>query len=537
MYTGTLSGLPGRNPRAVLAALDRLADEPEVASRIAFVQAGTIYPEDEALSARCVRRGWSSRSASFPGRRRSRSSVALPRCCSSRPPTAARRRETLRVPLRRQANPGARRGERGGAHRQGDRNGRHGSSKRRRRDLAALRQVASGEIAAEYAPTGAGRYMYPAPAEAMEAAIETAIARKAVAVSPRRRVAATADSPGTRSVRRAPRRGAGAVVVGRPPRASRRGGRERAARSRESTASPPRRSPPSRPSRTPRPYCEHAVAAQEVPPGEAAVIALPAGAVRRSRRSRGGRRSRRRASAVGHPAARSRSARSMSSPYMKTPSSSPPTCSHAARRYAPAAPAGPVSTGRERAASASGRPRSRGNPASVRSAVSPTLSIVSAVGLDEHRCHRSEPVVVLKRCDQALEEAGRAVDVVVQQDDDVAVARLARHGCRRPRKPRLLSSSTRRDVREIRTRAAPACRRSSALSTTMTVCERVCRCRCSRQLRVSSQPSKVGMTTSIERSCSHSCPGTSHGHEPTRRSRPPHRPSSPFGQWFSRAPS
>ena len=41
---------------------------------------------------------------------------------------------------------------------------------------AALRCVATGELADEYAPVGLDRYMYPGPAETMAEVIEEAIA-------------------------------------------------------------------------------------------------------------------------------------------------------------------------------------------------------------------------------------------------------------------------------------------------------------------------------------------------------------------------
>ena len=43
---------------------------------------------------------------------------------------------------------------------------------------AALRRVATGELADEYAPIGLDRYTYPGPAEAMAEVIDEAIARR-----------------------------------------------------------------------------------------------------------------------------------------------------------------------------------------------------------------------------------------------------------------------------------------------------------------------------------------------------------------------
>jgi hypothetical protein len=47
--------------------------------------------------------------------------------------------------------------------------------------VAALRSIVSGELQRGYAPRGVERFTYPAPAEAVGALVEEAIARRATA--------------------------------------------------------------------------------------------------------------------------------------------------------------------------------------------------------------------------------------------------------------------------------------------------------------------------------------------------------------------
>lgn len=57
VHTGVMSGLGGRDAGPFLEALARVADDPDVAGRIAFVQVGPLTPEDEARVAPLRARG------------------------------------------------------------------------------------------------------------------------------------------------------------------------------------------------------------------------------------------------------------------------------------------------------------------------------------------------------------------------------------------------------------------------------------------------------------------------------------------------
>lgn len=180
VHTGALSGVRGRDARPLLEALQRLAGEPDVASRLAFIQAGPTFPTDELLLAPLRELGLVqtlgivSRASAIALQRRAAALLLITSAdvsqstgklfeylAAGRPILAlAENNEAARIVQ--ETNTGV-------TVPPGDVDA----------IAAALRSVVTGELVGGYAPRGVERYTYPAPAEAMAELVETAIRRRA----------------------------------------------------------------------------------------------------------------------------------------------------------------------------------------------------------------------------------------------------------------------------------------------------------------------------------------------------------------------
>jgi glycosyltransferase involved in cell wall biosynthesis len=179
VHTGTLSGPRGRDARPVAEALQRLAAEPHVASQIAFVQAGAISPADELLLSSLRQRGLAHtlgvvpRANALALQRRaavlllitsahvSQSTAKLYEYLAARRPilALAEDNEAARIVH------DARAGVTVAPH-----------------DVDAIadamRSIAAGEFAPDFAPRNLERHVYPGPADAIAELVETAIERR-----------------------------------------------------------------------------------------------------------------------------------------------------------------------------------------------------------------------------------------------------------------------------------------------------------------------------------------------------------------------
>jgi glycosyltransferase involved in cell wall biosynthesis len=190
IHTGRMIGAWGRSPRPLLQALARLrAEQPELASRLLLVLAGRPDQEEQALidSYRlgdlAHRVGQLSRGGALALQRRADALVLLtaPDLVWELPGKVfeyiGARRPILALAAGNEAARVVQETGTGITVSPGD----EGAI----RD--ALAATARGELAAAYRPHDTDRYEYPAPAEAMVAEIEGAIAARNVAQSPRKR--------------------------------------------------------------------------------------------------------------------------------------------------------------------------------------------------------------------------------------------------------------------------------------------------------------------------------------------------------------
>jgi len=187
VHTGALSGPRGRDARPFLEALKRLADEPRVGSQIVLVQAGPTLPGDEPLLDALGQRGLAltlgvvPRPSSIALQRRaavlvlltsdevSQSTGKLYEYLAAGRPILALAAENEAARIVSETNTGV-------------------SVPPDDVDAiaAALRRAAAGELELSYAPRGAERYTYPAPAEAMANVVESAISHRTAAPGGRR---------------------------------------------------------------------------------------------------------------------------------------------------------------------------------------------------------------------------------------------------------------------------------------------------------------------------------------------------------------
>ncbi len=180
VHTGALSGPRGRDARPLLEALRSVADEPRVGSRILLVQAGPTSASDEPLLSVLRERGMVCtlgvvpRPSAIALQRRaatlvlltsdhvSQSTGKLYEYLAADRPILVLAAENEAARIVRETNTGVAVPP---------------------LDVAliatALRDIASGGFAPGYAPDGAERYVYPAPADAMEELVETAIRHRA----------------------------------------------------------------------------------------------------------------------------------------------------------------------------------------------------------------------------------------------------------------------------------------------------------------------------------------------------------------------
>ena len=183
VHTGALSGPRGRDARPLLEALQRLADEPRIGSRLLLVQAGPTLPSDEPLLEDLRQRG-----------------VALTLGVVPRPFAIALQRRAAVLVLLTSAEVSQSTGklyEYLAAGRPILALAEENEAARIVRETdsgmtvppddvdaiaAALRSAAAGELEQRHAPHGAERYRYPAPAEAMAELVEMAIAHRAALV-------------------------------------------------------------------------------------------------------------------------------------------------------------------------------------------------------------------------------------------------------------------------------------------------------------------------------------------------------------------
>jgi len=188
VHTGALSGPRGRDARPFLEALQRLVDdEPRVGSEIVLVQAGPTLPGDEPLLAALGQRGLAltlgvvPRPSAIALQRRAAVLVLLTSgevsqstgklyeyLAAGRPILAlAAQNEAARIVSQTNTGVSVPPDDVGAI-------------------AAALRSAAAGELELSYAPRGAERYTYPAPAEAMANVVESAISHRSTAPGGRR---------------------------------------------------------------------------------------------------------------------------------------------------------------------------------------------------------------------------------------------------------------------------------------------------------------------------------------------------------------
>ena len=185
VHTGTLSGPRGRDARPVAEALLRVADEPQVASRIAFVQAGSTSPDDETLLAPLRDRGLVQtlgivpRATAVALQRRADvllliTSAHVSQSTAKLHEYLAAGRPILALAEDNEAGRIVRNTRTGVTVAPDDVDG----------IADALRGIATGEFARDIAPRGLGKYVYPGPADAMAEQIELAIARREARTGP-----------------------------------------------------------------------------------------------------------------------------------------------------------------------------------------------------------------------------------------------------------------------------------------------------------------------------------------------------------------
>jgi glycosyltransferase involved in cell wall biosynthesis len=183
VHTGALSGPRGRDPRPLLKAFERLAAEaPDTAARLVLVQVGTHSDDDERYLAGLRAQGLAltlgpqPRAVSLALQRRARALLLITSdevsqstgklyeyLAAGRPIVAlADGNEAARIVQETATGVTV-----GPADTDGI--------------VAALRSVVSGELDSRYAPRGVDRFTYPAPAEAVAAVVEAAVARRATA--------------------------------------------------------------------------------------------------------------------------------------------------------------------------------------------------------------------------------------------------------------------------------------------------------------------------------------------------------------------
>ena len=179
VYTGTLSGGWGRNPRALLRALQTLAAEPDVADRLRLVIAGRPSEEDERdlreLASPLVRHvGMLSRPAAQALQRRADGLVLI--TSRNRSEATGKLFEYLGA-----GRPVLALAEGNEAERivRETSTGITVAPDDPEAIAATLRGVVAGALAQAYAPCGLDQYIYPGPALKAEAVIERAIARRA----------------------------------------------------------------------------------------------------------------------------------------------------------------------------------------------------------------------------------------------------------------------------------------------------------------------------------------------------------------------
>ena len=183
VHTGTLSGSFGRDARPLLAALQRLSDDPDVASRLVFVQAGPNIAADEQLLRTLRERellltlGVIPRAAALALQRHA-TALILTTSTNTGESTGklfeylAAGRPILALAARNEAARIVRETSTGVTVPPDDVDA----------IAAALRSAATGGLERSYAPRGVERYRYPAPAEAMAELVERAIAHRAALV-------------------------------------------------------------------------------------------------------------------------------------------------------------------------------------------------------------------------------------------------------------------------------------------------------------------------------------------------------------------
>ena len=183
VHTGALSGPRGRDARPLLEALQRLADEPRIGSRLLLVQAGPTLPGDEPLLADLRQRGIAltlgvvPRAFAIALQRRAAVLVLLTSAEVSQSTGKlyeylAAGRPILALAEENEAARIVRETDSGMTVPPDDVDA----------IAAALRSAAAGELEQRHAPHGAERYRYPAPAEAMAELVEMAIAHRAALV-------------------------------------------------------------------------------------------------------------------------------------------------------------------------------------------------------------------------------------------------------------------------------------------------------------------------------------------------------------------
>ena len=178
VYTGTLSGGWGRNPRALLRALQMLAAEPEIARRLRLVIAGRPSEEDERdlreLASPLVRHvGMLGRPAAqalqrradglvlITSRNRSEATGKLFEYLGASRPVLALAEDNEAERIVRETSTGL-----------------TVAPDDPQAIAETLRRVVAGALAQSYAPRGLEQYIYPGPALKVEAVVERAIARR-----------------------------------------------------------------------------------------------------------------------------------------------------------------------------------------------------------------------------------------------------------------------------------------------------------------------------------------------------------------------
>jgi glycosyltransferase involved in cell wall biosynthesis len=183
VHTGTLSLPRGRDARPFLEALGRLATEaPELAARLVLVHVGPVSTEDErffsGLRAQglAVTLGRQPRPVALALQRRARALLLITSDEASQSTGKVYEYLAAGRPIVALAHGNA-------AARIVEETGTGVTVPPRDTDaiVAALRDVVTGELERRYAPRGTERFTYPAPAEAVGALVEEAIAARATA--------------------------------------------------------------------------------------------------------------------------------------------------------------------------------------------------------------------------------------------------------------------------------------------------------------------------------------------------------------------